>query len=285
MATLAIMTNEWTSAENERVVAAYLEMLQQEVAGQPIVKSEVRRAVAAEIGRTAGAVEYKMQNVSAALEILHCQWIEGYKPARNLQRSLLDEVRSQVVGDDRLLTLLQEDVTRTAVPMVDFAWSECPPPGFAEPLPEAVGNFQPMPVDFARLEADNRRLGQAGELAVLQREKSNLINLGHPDLAAEVRHVSAESGDGAGYDIRSFTPGGEERFLEVKTTRRNELWPMWISANEVEFSKTKESAFELHRVFHFGRQRVGLFVLAGAVPDTCWLTPATYRAVARARAE
>lgn len=275
------MVNDWTATQNERVVSAYLEMLRQEVAGQRSVKSQMRRAVAAQIGRGEGAVEFKMQNISAALELLHCQWIEGYKPRRNIQRALVDEVRDQVTSDGLLMSLLREDVTRTAVPMFDYSWLERQAPGVTEPPAELQATFQPMPVDFAQLEANNRALGQAGELAVLQREKDKLVQLGHPDLAAEVRHVSVEQGDGAGYDIRSFTPEGTERFVEVKTTRRSELWPMWISANEVEFSKAKESAFELHRVFHFGRERLGIFVLPGAVHETCWLRPANYRAVAR----
>ena len=34
-----------------------------------------------------------------------------------------------------------------------------------------------------------------------------------------VVHVAKVEGDGAGYDIKSYTSDGEQKFIEVKTTR------------------------------------------------------------------
>ena len=45
-------------------------------------------------GRTAGSIEYKFQNISAVLEEDQSPWIEGYKPARNYQALLAEEVRA-----------------------------------------------------------------------------------------------------------------------------------------------------------------------------------------------
>ena len=55
------------------------------------------------------------------------------------------------------------------------------------------------------MDIQNRKLGLAGELLVLEYERKNLIDAGRKDLAENVQHVSVEQGDGAGYDIRSFS--------------------------------------------------------------------------------
>ena len=54
---------------------------------------------------------------------------------------------------------------------------------------------------------------------------------------------------------------------------------MYMSPNEVEFSKEESEQFELHRVVNFDARRVGLYVLAGEVSQTSHLDPLSYRAV------
>lgn len=258
-------------------------MLRQELAGQTFVKARVHSEVARLTGRNEGAVGQKMQNISYALETLGARGIDGYKALPNIQNALIAEVRSQLTRDPDLLPLMEADVTRRATPRTDLIWNEVPPPQATEPpLDEAPLEFEPLPIDFPRLEDGNRSLGAAGELAVLERERLWLRNGGRPDLAAAVEHVSVERGDGAGYDIRSFDLEERERFIEVKTTRRGSSWPMCVTRNEVRFSEHESERFELHRVFHFSRERMGIYVLRGAVPETCWLSPLTYRAIPKA---
>jgi hypothetical protein len=71
-------------------------------------------------------------------------------------------------------------------------------------------------------------LGLAGEEAVLQTERTALIAGGRPGLTKLISHVSKIEGDGAGYDIKSFTLEGEDKFIEVKTTR-GDMEPSFVS--------------------------------------------------------
>lgn len=69
--------------------------------------------------------------------------------------------------------------------------------------------------DVAEREERNRALGKAGEKRALIHERSVLRDAGRDDLARKVFWVSEEEGDGAAYDIASFTPQGEPRLIEV----------------------------------------------------------------------
>ena len=83
--------------------------------------------------------------------------------------------------------------------------------------------------DVAGRDERNRSLGKAGEERVLQHERAILSGAGGQDLAKKVRWISQEEGDGAGYDISSFTPDGNSRLIEVKTTNGWERTPFHIS--------------------------------------------------------
>lgn len=88
--------HRWTRTEDEIIVDAYLRLLEAEKAGHPLVKAVVRREVEALTGRSKGSVEYKMQNISAVMQSLNCDWITGYKPAANYQTELADVVREKL---------------------------------------------------------------------------------------------------------------------------------------------------------------------------------------------
>ena len=105
------MTSDWSEAENESVIASYLRMLVSELKGEQITKAAERKRVVADTGRTAGAVEYKYQNISAAMVDLGLPRIQGYKPARNYQRKLLDLTKgymSDNIEDDDLAIIKGE---------------------------------------------------------------------------------------------------------------------------------------------------------------------------------
>ena len=78
--------------------------------------------------------------------------------------------------------------------------------------------------DVAGRDEKNRALGLAGEECVLAHEKSILRGAGRDDLAQQVRWISKEVGDGAGYDVASFTPDERKRLIEVKTTNIFKKW-------------------------------------------------------------
>ncbi len=88
------MAEPWTSDENQAIVDAYFWMLGEETAGRPYVKAEVRRAlIAGPLSRRSnGAIERKLQNISAVLAEHNCVFVAGYKPLHNFQQDLHDTV-------------------------------------------------------------------------------------------------------------------------------------------------------------------------------------------------
>jgi len=81
----------------------------------------------------------------------------------------------------------------------------------------------------------------------------SLRQAGREDLAREVRWVSEQDGDGAGYDIASFEPDGRPRLIEVKTTNGWDRTPFFISRNELEVADRHRSTWCLLRLWDFSR--------------------------------
>jgi len=75
---------DWTEAELRASVAAYLDMARRFREGQPVVKKQVYRDLAARIGRTEKSCEYRMQNISHVLALMGRDWIPGLPPAKNV---------------------------------------------------------------------------------------------------------------------------------------------------------------------------------------------------------
>ena len=96
-------------------------------------------------------------------------------------------------------------------------------------------------------------LGRAGEERVLAHERATLLESGRADLADCVKWVSAEEGDGAGYDIASYSPEGRIRLIEVKTTNGWERTPFYITRNELKVSKERRDEWCLCRLWNFAR--------------------------------
>lgn len=76
----------WSDAELGATIKAYLGMLHKELNGIRYNKAAVNRELrTGELAnRTEGSVEFRMQNISAALYELRMPFIAGYKPARNI---------------------------------------------------------------------------------------------------------------------------------------------------------------------------------------------------------
>jgi hypothetical protein len=91
--------------------------------------------------------------------------------------------------------------------------------------------------DYSLIDAKNKALGNSGESLVLEYERQQLIKSGFADLAEKIRHTSEIEGDGAGYDIQSFSNDGSIKFIEVKTTKGNAETAFYMSSNEVEFAR------------------------------------------------
>ena len=145
---------------------------------------------------------------------------------------------------------------------------ETPPPVVSERGARTTPSFRARKTaDYSTIDATNRELGLAGELLVVEHEKQVLEDIGRRDLARRVRHTSIVEGDGAGYDILSFTPQGETKYIEVKTTRGRAETPFFLTTNEVEFSLVHEDSYHIYRVYDYrGEQNSGSFYVYSDSP-------------------
>ena len=221
------MASDWTEDEVDRVVDVYFSMLTLELAGESYSKTEFRRELMRDVQRSHGSLEFKFQNVSAVLQELGAVYVPGYLPARNVQQLLRKRVTERWESDSDL----RQDMLRSVERPVDHNLSELgapeEPPTIERRDPSRVRRARHT--DFVALEASNSSLGRAGEETVVRYERRNLQASGRPDLAQMVRHVSADDGDGLGYDVLSFDAvTASPRYLEVKTTRHSRVLPFYF---------------------------------------------------------
>lgn len=276
------MAADWSREEVEAVVADYLHMLTQELAGQSYNKTIHRRVLAAKLdGRTDGSIERKHQNISAILIELGCPYISGYKPLGNYQGLLFDVVSQQVERNAAFDRAALGAVQQEFVPPLphDFSQMLEPPPSMrlAEKVQHEYRTARRAGQhhDYIAREAANRSLGEAGEVLIVQYERDRLRRLGRNLLSERVEQVSKTKGDGLGFDVLSFESSGRERFIEVKTTTFGKETPFYISRSEVEFSDEASDQFHLYRLFDF-RKQPRLFSLEGPVKERCVLDPLSY---------
>lgn len=275
------MPRSWAANENEATVAAYFEMLRLELTASPYVKSDFNERLRRVLdNRSKAAVEYKFQNVSAVL-VNHGQvYIRGYLPAQNYQHALEAAVLEWLEGSNDFAEVVEHSpMSNPAPPTEPLSFSNVVT---SPPDPRRVArptqDPRPMKVDFVRLDADNRALGQHGEEFVFELEQRRLHDDVHrADLARKVRWLSRDEGDGLGYDILSFEGSGGERLIEVKTTGAGIYTQFGVTRNELACSKRNASQYHLYRVFEFGRSP-RLYLLNGALDDTCTLTATQFRA-------
>jgi hypothetical protein len=269
------MGTHWQDDELDVIVADYFTMLAADLSGQPYVKSRHNAALMAQIGRTHRSVEFKHQNISAVLDELGMPWIPGYKPKRNYQHAIFDAIDRYLTGHPAILEPAPAPPPSPSMPAEIFV----APPVVAvanEPVPERlrrlVQKFDPVERDH-----HNRLLGKAGEAFVIDLERRQLTGADRPDLARKVRWISAEEGDGAGYDILSFNTEGHARLIEVKTTNGSARTPFFLTRNECDLAAERAEDWRIYRVHLFARGP-RIFTLAPPLENAIKLTPETWRA-------
>jgi len=275
------MATAWSTTEIEATVAAYFEMLRLELAGLPYVKAEFNERLRRQLqARTKAAVEYKFQNISAVL-VNHAQvYVRGYLPAQNYQRALEAAVLEWIVGTSDMVDMIESSpVLNPAAPTALPRFSEIlsPPPDARR---AARPSRMPLPaiIDFSRMDATNRALGNRGEAFVFELEQRRLHDEERrPDLAKRVRWQARDEGDGLGYDIFSFERTGANRLIEVKTTGGGIYTQFALTRNELSCSQQNAERYHLYRLFEFGASP-RLYTLTGALDQTCTLTPTQFRA-------
>ena len=274
----------WSAAEVQHTVQSYLDMLQQELAGQRYSKTACRQLLFEQLGgrRSQASIEFKHGNISAVMVLLGYPYIKGYRPRVNFQALLVQEVERLIGKQPALEVLTLSAVTQPAIEPLNpsFAQVEQEAPQRSLQVREPAGRYSvhtPHKRDYLAQEARNQSLGLAGEKFVLAFEQWKLARHGMHDFASRVEHVAQSVGDGLGFDVRSFDFNGQEKLIEVKTTSFAKETPFFVTRNELNVSKQEKERFHLYRLYDF-RSRPQLFSLRGAIDVHCQLDAATYRA-------
>lgn len=244
---------DWTDAENDLIVADYLDMLRLELSAQSYIKAHRNAALRQILKRSRSSIEFKHHNISAALELLGFPWIKGYVPRPNFQRSLISAI-------ERYYQAIMGATSNIHMPSTT-GFAENQGLFFEEPPLKKTTDASVNNSDIERLvrkfdpaerDSRNRTLGRQGEELVFNFERNRLQKT-NSHLVEKVRWVSRDDGDGAGFDILSFEEDGRERLIEVKTTVGSDSTPFYISRNEVKLSYERPDAFKLVRLFDFAR--------------------------------
>jgi hypothetical protein len=140
------------------------------------------------------------------------------------------------------------------------------------------GSFAPQKIDHVKRQIKNSRIGQLGELWVIEYEQNKLRKAGRDKLIAKIRHISQDEGDGAGYDILSFDVDKRELYIEVKTTEGRETTPFYITKTELARSVLHKERYHLYRVYNFNHleNSADLTIYTGALENLC-TNPVIYK--------
>ena len=144
---------------------------------------------------------------------------------------------------------IEADVDREAhVPSVDdiLRTMQAAPAisgGPVPPVPQLDDGLLPE-INYLEREFRNRSLGAAGEQFVVNYERARLALAGQENLVENVEWVSRTTRRcGLDMTFLSFEKSGQERFIEVKTTRYGKQTPFFVSPNELQFLRASSEGF------------------------------------------
>jgi hypothetical protein len=267
------MAEDWTEIEVELILADYFAMLLKELAGIPYNKTEHRKRLLPLLNnRSEGSIEYKHQNISAALAKVGAIYIKGYKPAWRYQKALLDRKVSESLNMHKALfepkfeQFTEEPIKIVLPKQFEHFIDDAPERSTFEEPPEPY--FKPIKINYLEKEQRNRSLGQSGEELVIAYEKWRLNIEGKHLLADKVEWISRDKGDGAGFDILSKNKNGSDRYIEVKTTKLSKETPIFFSKTEFDFSKKHTTDYWLYRVFNIQKDPK-MFQMNGRFDNFC----------------
>lgn len=277
------MSDSWSNIEVELIVADYFNMLSAELKGEAYSKAEHRRALLPLLaGRSEGSVEFKHQNISAVLINLGQPYIKGYLPRFNYQKILEDKVIDYLIlkpGIENQFKVFAEKQIIKPKKEVNFKKFIFDLPIITNVSePETIYMRNPIKINYLEREQSNRNLGNSGEELVLEYEKWHLIRSGKGKFAEQIRWISKEEGDGAGFDILSKHLNGKDKYIEVKTTKLGKETPFYFSRNELNFSQEHSDYYHLYRLFNF-EDDAKMFIRNGGLDSICHIVPINFRGI------
>lgn len=275
------MSDSWSNTEVQLIIADYFNMLSAELRGEPYSKAEHRRVLRPLLkNRSDGSIEFKHQNISAVLIELGQPYIKGYLPRFNYQQILIEAVIGYLENnrniEEQFLLFSDKAIVQKKA---DFNFRKLivePPVANLVAEPKVTYHRSPIKTNYLEREQKNSRLGFLGEELVMEFEKWHLIKAGKEKLAEQIRWVSREEGDGAGFDILSRNLNGTDKYIEVKTTKLGKETPIFFSKNELDFSIFERESYHLYRLFSFEKD-VQMFMLKGSLNQICRPEPISYK--------
>ncbi|HEY5593262.1 MAG TPA: DUF3883 domain-containing protein [Paludibacter sp.] len=275
------MYSAWLNIEVELIVADYFNMLSAELKGEAYSKAVHRRAILPLLAnRSEGSIEFKHQNISAVLINQGQPYIKGYLPRFNFQRILEEKVVEYLFENLKIENQIRLFVEKEPIQIsTNFQFDKFivdPPKTELISEPFMAYSHKPIKINYLEKEQNNLQLGRFGEELVLKYEKWNLIRVGKEKLADQVRWISNDEGDGAGFDILSRNYNGTDKYIEVKTTRLGRDTPIFFSNNELQYSISNSDNFHLYRIFNFEKD-TKMFLKNGALNKICTSVPITYK--------
>lgn len=273
--------DNWSKVEVELIVADYFQMLSDELIGKPYVKAEHRKKLLSLLNnRSDGSIEFKHQNISAVLISLGQPYIKGYLPRFNYQKILEESVISFLINNTMIEDKFKKFADKEILikPKVNFEKLLVDPPK-VDCVAELniLNKNNPIKINYLEKEQSNAQLGKLGEELVLQYEKWKLVLNGKEKWAQEIRWITKEEGDGAGFDILSKNLNGTDKYIEVKTTKLGKETPFYFTRNELLFSCNHKESFHLFRLFNF-ESKIRMFTKNGSLDQICNSIPLVYKA-------
>jgi len=271
---------DWTDDEVKKAVECYFEMLVKELKGQAFSKTAyINRLLPQLNGRSKGALEFKLRNISAVLNDFRLKFLTGSVPAANKQHRLTEEVSDNLERHPDVADLLYADANApTAAPKSKhdrYVGPEPTPKNTAFPKTgSGVHRQSARGIDFAARDARNKALGKKGEDWVVENERLYLKENGRADLIGGVKWVGDQC---LGYDVESFELNGKPKFIEVKTTNSSNKADFWLSSNEFDFAEAHPGGYYLYRLYQFSKDPRH-FVLKPPLKKCLDLVPSEYRA-------
>lgn len=274
---------EWAENEIRAAVRDYFTTLQAELRGRA---SGTIGLWQPRLGRNddpdPAALQRKYGQIGAVLMDHGLPYCVAFAPVHDYRPSLVRAVRDYLRNHPHMLELMEGAVFRPVrtLPALDTLEPRRvlsqPPAGNGS---SGAGGATELiaGADYLEKEQRNRSLAMAGQQFVLAFERRRLQAQGLHKYAEAIEHVSAEHGDGAGFDILSYGVDGSERYIGVKTTRFRRETPLYLSAHEVTMSRLRGERYWIYRIHNF-RDDPRLYMVNGSLAGHFELEPTQYRA-------
>lgn len=92
----------WSREELAASVNAYIEMRELEQRGEKFVKKQYYEDLCKQFGRTPGAFERRMSNISYVYSLLGLRWVRGLKPLKNVGTNVLPVIEELILKHENL---------------------------------------------------------------------------------------------------------------------------------------------------------------------------------------